>query len=700
MAMKESAHLKKGIRTDGNALVHAPKLPWGAVAFDRISEQDIREAVTLGIRREDEEIAGITANPAKPTFQNTLLPLENAGRLLEDALTVMGIMLNNATSDALETMAQELTPMVSEHNDNIRFNKALFERIAAVKRSGERLTDEEQRLLDVTYEEFVRRGIHLPPDRQRRLREITQKTAKLTLQFSKNVLDDTNSFLLTVTDKEKLRGLTALQRASAAQTAKERGKKGWAFTLQAPSMRPLLMYCKDRGMRKKIWLAYNRLGMKNGRWDNRPLVKELVNLRRERAQILGFDCYADLVLTRRMAGNKERVAQFLEELIKAYRPQAVSEYKELKAYILKKETAAFKPKPWDDAYYSRMLKKEKYDFDAETLRPYFELGNVITGVFGLAKTLYGITFKENKALPAWDRDVKVYEVYDADNSFLALLYADFHPRRNKKSGAWTFGIKGQRHTEDGRNIRPHVGITMNFSKPAGKKPALLTLEEVTTFLHEFGHALHEMFSNTRFESQSGTNVYWDFVELPSQFMENYALEADFLKTFAFHYKTGKTIPSDMTDKIIRSKNYHAATACLRQVGFGMLDMAYYTLTEPFDEDVIKFEKKAWKKSILRPQNLKVCMTTQFQHIMTGGYAAGYYSYKWAELLDADAFAYFKENGIFNRKTAQKFRDNILSKGATQDPNILYKNFRGKEPSIEAMLLRDGIINDTPKNEQA
>ncbi len=674
-----------------NTLIYPPvEMPFDAIPFNLINEEDIEEAVLCGIKQEDKEIQEIVENDASPTFQNTLLPLEYSGKLLNKAVNVMGIYLANATTDTLENLAQKLYPLISEHNNNISFNYALFKRIETVKHNNENLSCEEQRLLDITYDEFIRRGVNLPEEKQKRLREISSELSKTVLQYSKNILDDTNSYLLTIKNRNKLEGLNAHHLEAAAQTAKEKGTNGWAFTMNAPSFQPLLMLCKNRTLRKNVWYAYNRLGMKDGKFDNRPLVEKIVNLRMEKAQILGFDCFADYVLTKRMAGSKERVNQFLDLLIEKYKPQAIKESKELKAFIQKKTSKNFNPKPWDASYYAHILKVSKHKVDTEKLRVYFEIDRVIEGVFGLAKKLYGIRFKLNKDIPTIHKDVKVYEVYDEDNSFLALLYADFYPRKEKKSGAWTYSIKEQYTTEEGKNIRPHVGITMNFSKPTKKKPALLTLGEVTTFLHEFGHALHEIFSNTRFLSQSGTNVYWDFVELPSQFMENYALEKDFLKTFAVHYKTGKPLPEKVIERIIQSRNFRVASACMRQLSFGLLDMGYYTLAQKLEGDIISFEKKAWAKAVLGRQSRKICMSTNFQHIMSGGYAAGYYSYKWAEVLDADAYSLFQQTGIFNKETAKRFRDNILSKGATQDPNILYNNFRGQAPTINALLRRDGI----------
>ena len=416
----------------------------------------------------------------------------------------------------------------------------------------------------------------------------------------------------------------------------------------------------------------------------------MVNLRREIAQLLGYETYADYVLKHRMATNTKKVYQLLDSLLEAYKPTAIEELAEVERLAKAQEGDDFQLEPWDMAFYSHRLQMEKFNLDSEMLRPYFELSKVIEGVFGLATKLYGITFKENADIPVYHPDVRAYEVFDKDGSFLAVFYADFFPRKGKQGGAWMTEFQGQWIDSKGTNVRPHVSVVMNFTKPTAEKPALLTLGEVETFLHEFGHSLHGMFANTRFESLSGTNVWWDFVELPSQLMENFAIEKDFLRTFAVHYQTGEIIPDELIERIVKSRNFMAATACLRQVSFGLLDMAYYTQKETFTEDIIPFEKEAWKKAIITQQLPDTCMTVQFSHIMAGGYAAGYYSYKWAEVLDADAFSVFKEQGIFNQETAQRFRDNILSRGGTEHPMVLYKRFRGSEPSIDALLKRDGI----------
>lgn len=512
----------------------------------------------------------------------------------------------------------------------------------------------------------------------------------LSLQFSQNLLKENKAYTLHIMDEKQLDGLPDTAREAAHEAAKEHGQKGWIFTLDAPSYGPFMMYSTERELRKELYMARNTLCINDNATNNLEVCRRLVNLRREMAQLLGYGTFADYVMKHRMATTVGNVYKLLDDLITAYKPAAIKEREEVKALARELEGDDFKMEPWDVAYYSQQLKKRKFDLDPEMLRPYFELGNVIKGVFGLATRLYGITFKENKNIPVYHPDVKPYEVFDKDGSHLAVLYVDFHPRKGKRDGAWMTEFQGQWIEKDGTNVRPHASLVMNLSKPTEDKPALLRLGEVETFLHEFGHSLHGMFANTRFESLSGTNVWWDFVELPSQFMENFAVEKDFLRTFAFHYQTGKVMPDELIDKIVSSRTFGAATACLRQVSFGLLDMAYYTQKDEFTDDIIPFEKKAWAPAIIDEQRMDTCMTVQFSHIMAGGYAAGYYSYKWAEVLDADAFSVFKKEGIFNQATAQRFRDTILSRGGTEHPMTLYKRFRGQEPTIDALMQRDGI----------
>ena len=542
-------------------------------------------------------------------------------------------------------------------------------------------------LLDNCYDGFVRSGALLDEAGKERLRQLTEEASMLSLQFSQNLLKEQKAFTLDITDEAQLDGLPETAREAAALTAKEQGKQGWVFTLDFPSFSPFMTYSTQRELRKQLFMARNTVCTHDNTENNIEICKRIVNLRREIAQLLGYKTYADYVLKRRMASNTRGVYRLLNNLVDAYKPTAVKERDELRKLAHKDVD---KMKPWDTSFYSHKLQMKKYNIDQEMLRPYFELSKVIGGVFGLANKLYGITFKENKDIPVYHPDVKAYEVFDKDGSYLAVFYADFHPRKGKQSGAWMTEYQGQYIDKKGENVRPHVSVVMNLTKPTEEKPALLTLGEVETFLHEFGHSLHGMFANTRFESLSGTNVWWDFVELPSQFMENYSIEKDFLRTFAFHYQTGEPLPDELIDRIVKSRNFMAATACLRQVSFGLLDMAYYTQREEFTEDIIPFEKQAWKKAILGEQLPDTCMTVQFSHIMAGGYAAGYYSYKWAEVLDADAFSVFKKHGIFNQETAQRFRDEVLSKGGTEHPMTLYKRFRGGEPTIDALLKRNGI----------
>lgn len=670
--------------------------PHYTVPFNRITLADYEEAMMEGIRREDEQIEKIINNPDEPTFENTIIPEDEVkGRkhyydLLSRVESVFFNMLSAETNDEMDALAQKMSPILTKHGNDVSLNPKIFERVKYVYEHHGELTPEENCLLEKSYEGFVRSGALLDEAGKDRLRKLTEEASMLSLQFSQNVLKENKAYTLHITDEQQLDGLPNTAREAAHEAAKEHGLKGWVFTLDAPSYGPFMMYSTQRELRKELYMARNTLCIKDNDTNNLELCKRLINLRREMAQLLGYDTFADYVMKHRMATKVENVYKLLNDLIEAYKPKAIEEREEVEALAKEEEGAAFKMEPWDLAYYSQLLKKKKYDLDPEMLRPYLELGNVIKGVFGLATRLYGITFKENKEIPVYHPDVKPYEVYDKDGSYLAVLYVDFHPRKGKRDGAWMTEFQGQWIERDGTNVRPHASLVMNFSKPTEDKPALLRLGEVETFLHEFGHSLHGIFANTRFESLSGTNVWWDFVELPSQFMENFAVEKEFLRTFAFHYQTGEPMPDELIEKVIASRNYGAATACLRQVSFGLLDMAYYTHKAGFTEDIISFEKKAWAPAIIDEQRMDTCMTVQFSHIMAGGYAAGYYSYKWAEVLDADAFSVFKKEGIFNQATAQRFRDNILSRGGTEHPMTLYKRFRGQEPTIDALKERDGL----------
>jgi peptidyl-dipeptidase Dcp len=662
--------------------------------FDRIRLEDYEEAFMEGIRRDKEFLDKTINNPAKPTFDNTIINKDDDPEgyydLLERVSTVFFNLLSAETNDEMDALAQKMSPILTQHANDMRLNEQLFERVRQVHLHHRRLTPEEKRLLDDCYQGFVRSGALLDKEGKDRLRQLTEEASLLGLQFSQNLLKENKAFSLHITDAAQLDGLPQTAIDAAAEEAKQRGEEGWTFTLDAPSYSPFMTYSTQRELRQQMYMAYNTKGIHDNDCNNLAICQRLINLRREIAQLLGYKTYADYVLSRRMAKNVRGVYRLLNQLVDAYKPTAKKELEELEKTVQPKRSL----EPWDVGFYSHKLKLKKYNIDAEMLRPYFQLDKVIDGVFGLATRLYGITFKENSDIPVYHPDVKAYEVFDRDGSYLAVLYADFHPRKGKQGGAWMTQYQGQWIDRKGENVRPHVSLVMNLTKPTPDKPALLTLGEVETFLHEFGHALHGMFSNCRFESLSGTNVLWDFVELPSQFMENFAVEKEFLRTFAFHYQTGEPLPDELIRRIVRSRNFMVATACLRQVSFGLLDMAYYTQRDEFTDDIIAFEKQAWQKAIIMPQRMDTCMTTQFSHIMAGGYAAGYYSYKWAEVLDADAFAVFKRSGIFNEKTAQRFRDCILSRGGTDDPMTLYKNFKGSEPTIDALLKRNGIKRKT------
>lgn len=722
-----------------NPLILPYGTPHDTIPFDKITLEHYEEAFLEGIKRSEEMIDIICNDPEEPTFDNTIARTTDKKHyydLLDRTETAFFNLLSAEKTDGMDELAQKMMPLLTKHANDVSLNKTFFERTKHVydvyhnnvndnesinnntSTNGKatlgkhrKLTPEEERLLQKCYDGFVRSGALLSDKDKDRLRMLTEEASNLSLQFSQNLINDTKAFILHITDETELCGLPETSRSAAAQAAREHfGEKapgnvetgndgyGWIFTLDAPSMRPFLTYSDCRDLRKKMYMAYNTLCTHDNSSNNFTICQRLVNLRRELAQLLGYDTYAAYLLEHRMASNVSNVYKMLDELVEAYRPAAVAEREELESYARKQEGEAFVLEAWDTAYYSHKLKKEQYDIDAEMLRPYLRLENVIKGVFGLATTLYGITFRENRKIPVYHPDVKAYEVFDNNGAYLAVLYADFHPRAGKQSGAWMTEFQEQFIDDDGTNVRPHISLVMNFTKPTPEKPALLTLGEVNTFLHEFGHSLHGMFANTRFSSMSGTSVWRDFVELPSQFMENYSIEKDFLKTFAVHYETGETIPDDLIERVQRSRNFHVAMACLQQVKYGLLDMAYYTLDKEFTEDIVTFEKKAWQKACIEPQMTDTCMTVQFSHIMAGGYSAGYYGYKWSEVLDADAFAVFKREGIFNTETAQRFRDTILSKGGTAHPMTLYKRFKGSEPSIDALLERDGIKKECGKQE--
>jgi len=675
-----------------NPLLAVYETPHQTAPFHLIKTEHFEPAILRGMEEHDREIEAIILNPDQPTFANTIVALEKSGALLDRVTTIFGNLLSAETNDEMQELAERMMPQLSEHSNNITLNADLFARIKTVYQTTDKeaMLPEERMLLQNTYDGFIRSGANLDGKQKERFRQISNEMSLLTLRFSQNNLKETNNYELPLT-LEQLDGVPENIIETYAQTAKEKGKEGYIVTLQAPSFVPFMKYAKNRQLRQELYMAYNTQCTHDNEFNNTDIVKQLVNLRLERAQLLGYNTAADYVLTRRMAENSNNVYQLLNQLLEAYTPKAHQEVAEVQALAKETEGNEFVLMPWDWAFYSEKLKEKKFNLNEELLRPYFELNQVIGGVFGLATRLYGISFKENKDIPVYHPDVKAYEVFDGNGRFLSVLYADFHPRAGKRSGAWMTTFREQWKDHEG-NHRPHVSVVMNFTKPTPDKPALLTFPEVNTFLHEFGHALHGMFADSTYQSLSGTNVYWDFVELPSQIMENFAIEKDFLNTFAKHYQTGETIPEELIQSIVDASNFNVAYACLRQLSFGYLDMAWYTRTNPFEGDVEAYEKQSWQKTQLLPSVEGTCMSVQFSHIMAGGYSAGYYSYKWAEVLDADAFSLFKEKGIFNPDVANSFRTNVLSKGGTEHPMTLYKRFRGKEPSIDALLKRNGITN--------
>lgn len=671
--------------------------PYGTVPFDKIKTEHYEPAIREGIRQQAAEIDAIVNNPEAPTFANTILAYEKSGELLDRVTTVFGNLRSAETNDNLQTLAQEMMPLLSEHSNNISLNEELFKRVKAVYNQKEQLnlTPEQTKLLENIYDGFIRRGANLQGEAKKQYRQLTKELSSLTLQFSENNLKEINNYQLVLTDKAQLAGLPESAIEAAAETAKEKGVEGWVFTLQAPSYIPFMTYADNRDLRHELYMAYNTKCTHNNEYNNIDIVKKLVNTRMAIAQLLGYENFAQYTLKKRMAEDSDAVYNLLNQLLEAYTPTAKKEYQEVQELARQEQGAEFTVMPWDWSYYSNKLKDKKFNINEEMLRPYFELEKVKEGVFGLATRLYGITFKKNIDIPVYHKDVDAYEVLDKDNKTLAILYTDFHPRTGKRAGAWMTEYKGQWIDEKtGENSRPHVSIVMNFTKPTGNKPALLTFDEVETFLHEFGHSLHGMFANSTYESLSGTSVYWDFVELPSQIMENFAIEKEFLNTFAQHYQTDEKLPEELIKRLVDASNFNAAYACLRQVSFGLLDMAWYTRNTPFEGDVKEYEQQSWAKAQILPVVKDACMSTQFSHIFAGGYSAGYYSYKWAEVLDADAFSLFKQKGIFNREVAESFRNNILSKGGTEHPMILYKRFRGQEPTIDALLIRNGIKENT------
>lgn len=670
--------------------------PYGAIPYDRILLGHFVPAVKEGIRREEEAIEAICCNKEPATFGNTIAALDRAGLILGEVIGAFNALLNARSNDELLAVEEEIELLHTAHSNNITLNKRLFSRIKEVYEGDtSQLSGEQKRLLEQTYKSFVRNGANLQGEEREEYRRLTERLAVLGIKFQENCIKDTDAYTLHVTEASDLEGLPADVIDAAHNNAKENGHEGWLFTLHRPSYLPFITFCRNRDLRRQMYMAYSTIGAKGNSHDNRAIVTETVNCRLRLARLLGYNTYSDYILDERMAQNSDAVFSMLGKLTWSYLPVARKEMEELMEYARECEGVSFVFKPWDFAFYSEKLKEKKHGLNDSMVRPYFELNQVIHGAFYLATRLYGITFRQNHDIPLFNPDAKVWEVYDYDGTFLALLYCDFFARKGKHAGAWMDAIKPQYKDPDGTDHRPHITLSTNYRKPLPGKPTLLNHDEVNTLMHEFGHCLHGILSDVTYASQCSPNVLWDFVEMPSQIMENFATEEEFLKNFAFHHETGEDMPQEVLQKIKDARNFNAGYQCVRQVGLGLIDQAWHNISRPFDGDVIEYEHSVTEAlRVMKPVE-GTGITPQFGHIMSGGYAAGYYSYKWAEMLDADAFARFKEEGIMNMKVAQSFRDNILSKGDSEHPMELYIRFRGHRPQIEPLLERDGIKTICP-----
>lgn len=659
--------------------------------FSKIKNEHFLPAFDVLIKDTKAEINVITTNLEAPTFKNTIEALERTGEQLNLVSSIFFNLNSAETNDELQQIAQDVSPMLSNFQNDLLLNKDLFARVKAVhnQKSTFGLNPEEAMLLDKQYKGFVRNGANLDDAAKKTLREIDAELAKLTLKFGEHVLAETNTYELHITEESDMKGLPEGEMEAASQIAEEKGKKGWVITLDYPSYIPFMKYAENRQLRKQLSLAFGARAFQKNQYNNEAHVLRIVNLRYQRAQLLGYQSHAHFVLEERMAETPQKVIAFLNELLKKAKPAAEREFKELQDFAIALDGIERLEK-WDATYYAEKLKQRRFDLDDEKLKPYFELDNVINGVFTVADKLYGLRFEQTQSIEVYHKDVKTYRVLDAQGALVALFYADFHPRPGKRNGAWMTSYRPQQ-IKDGVNERPHISIVCNFTKPTSSKPSLLTFNEVTTLFHEFGHALHGMLANTSYSGLSGTNVYWDFVELPSQILENWCYEKETLELFARHYKTSEVIPMNYVAKIKESSNFHEGMQTLRQLSFGLLDMGWHGADPTEISNVKTFETNAFKGTQLFPETPTTCMSTSFSHIFQGGYAAGYYSYKWAEVLDADAFEYFKQEGIFNRKVADRFKNYVLSQGGTQDPMDLYVKFRGQKPNPEALLKRAGLI---------
>lgn len=676
-----------------NPLVKEWNTPFQTPPFNSIKIEHYKPAMLYAIEQAKQEVNAIIVNRARPDFENTIVALERAGGLLNRISGVFFNINECMTSDQLQQIYMEIIPDLTAYGNDVSMNPLLFAKVKEVydQRDDIALTTEQRMLLEKTYKSFIRSGALLEGAAKEEYRKVSEELSMLTNQYQMNVLAEQNAFFLNITNKKDLAGLPDYVIAAAREEAKARKQKGWTFTLQYPSFSPFMQYADNRDLREKMWRASAFEANNNNDKDNKEIARKIANLRLRMAQLLGYSSYAEYALEERMAQNPQTVNKFINDLFEASMPFAEKEMKEVQDYA-NAHGFVGQIQRWDFSYWSEKLKNDKYAMDPSMFKPYFKLENVKKGVFDLADRLYNIEFRENKQIEKYHPDVTVYEVYDkADGKLLAVLYMDFFPRESKRSGAWMTAFREQYIDENGNDVRPLIQLVCNFTKPTSKEPSLLTFDEVNTFLHEFGHCLHGIFASGTYQSISGTSVYRDFVELPSQIMENFATEKEFLDMFAVHYKTGEKIPQELIDKLIASQRYLAGYMSVRQLSFGMIDMAWHTITSPYTGDVIAMEKNAIAKTELMPVVENSVMTTSFGHIFAGGYAAGYYGYKWAEVLDADAFAAFKEKGIFNREVSTSFRKNILSQGGKKHPMELYKAFRGHEPTNEALLRRCGFI---------
>ncbi|MCZ6595437.1 MAG: M3 family metallopeptidase [Bacteroidetes bacterium] len=667
-------------------------LKFDTAPFSEINDGHFLPAIKDLIAITKKEITAIVDDPDPPTFKNTVEALENTGMQLERTTSIFFNLNSAETNPKIQEIAQEVSPLLSDFNNDLLLNEELFTKVKTVYESRNDITlnGEQQMLLEKQYKGFSRNGAILSEEKKKTLRKIDSDLSKLKLTFGENVLAETNAFEMQITNEADLSGLPEGAKEAAAQTAKEKGKDGWVFTLDYPSFIPFTTYADNRELRKKLTIAFGARAFQPNKYNNEQNVLNIANLRHQRASLLGYESHAHFVLEERMAETPQKVRSFLDGLLDKAKPAALKEFDELKVFAKDLDDIDLLQK-WDGPYYAEKLKQKRLDLDDEKLKPYFKLENVIDGVFTVAKKLYGLQFEADGSIDTYHEDVKTYRVLDAEGALVAIFYADFHPRPGKRGGAWMTSYKPQQ-IKNGINDRPHVSIVCNFTKPTKSKPSLLTFNEVTTLFHEFGHSLHGMLANTTYKGLSGTSVYWDFVELPSQVLENWCYEKETLELFATHYETGEVIPMDLIKKIKESATFHEGMKTLRQLSFGLLDMAWHGADPSGIMDVKKFESEAFGDTKLYPETQETCMCTSFSHIFQGGYSAGYYSYKWAEVLDADAFAYFKKEGIFNKKVADKFKNNILSKGGTQDPMELYVKFRGQKPDPEALLERAGLID--------